>query len=259
MTRVGVIGGSGFTELGRFEGLETCELETPYGAPSAPLERGLFADVEIVFLPRHGQEHQIAPHLINYRANLWALHATGVEVVVAFAAVGGIDQACKPGALVLPDQILDYTHDRATSFIDESSIGVRHIDFTYPYCSELRTRLRAAATAQDIAVVDHGTYAATQGPRFETAAEIRRLERDGATIVGMTGMPEASLARELGLCYATLAIVVNAAAGKTGSLITAAEIDAAMAVGSDNASRLLAAALPDLAEMEFAVPSVIHP
>jgi len=183
---------------------------------------------KVVFLQRHGPGQTIPPHEVNYRANIWALHAQKAKNVVAIAAVGGIRRDLGPGAFAVPDQIIDYTHGRASTFYTRGRGPVTHIDFTRPYCEAMRQRLLRAARAAGVAVAAEGTYAATQGPRLETAAEIGRLERDGAHLVGMTGMPEAALARELGLCYAALAIVVNHAAGRgaAGQEIRPAELRA---------------------------------
>jgi 5'-methylthioadenosine phosphorylase len=170
----------------------------------------------VVFLPRHGHRHALLPHEVNYRANIWALHAQRVRDVIAVASVGGIRAELAAGTLAIPDQILDYTHGRESTYSGRGR-GVTHIDFTRPYCDPLRLRLLGAAARAGLAVHAGGTYATTQGPRLETAAEIDRLERDGADMVGMTGMPEAALARELGLCYACIAVVVNDAAGRRAS------------------------------------------
>jgi len=209
-----VIGGSGFGRWDALHVIGRIDAATPYGAPSAPLTRGIVAGREVLFLARHGEPHRIAPHLINYRANIAALRDAGVWRVVAFASVGGITGGLGAGSIVIPDGILDYTHSRAHSFVDEHVEAVEHIDFTHPFEPALRSGLLAAAVRAGVAVRDGGTYAATQGPRLESAAEIRRLERDGADLVGMTGMPEAALAREAGLAYAILAVVANDAAGK---------------------------------------------
>jgi 5'-methylthioinosine phosphorylase len=209
-----IIGGSGFA---RFPGLESVRREvvrTPYGEPSGALTFGSVAGHTVAFLARHGYGHTIAPHQINYRANIWALHACGAKNVFAIAAVGGIRGDLVPGSLMMPDQIIDYTYGRPGTFSGTLEDGVRHVDFTLPYCSQLRAACLRAAHRAGETVVDGGVYAATQGPRLETAAEINRLERDGADVVGMTGMPEAVLAREIGVSYATLAIVVNYAAGR---------------------------------------------
>jgi 5'-methylthioadenosine phosphorylase len=171
----------------------------------------------VLFIARHGYGHTIPPHEVNYRANLWALREEGVTRVVSVASVGGIRADLGPGVLALPDQIIDYTYGRRMTYHERSGEPVRHIDFTHPYCERLRAALREAASRANEAVVDGGVYAATQGPRLETAAEIERLARDGADMVGMTGMPEAALARELDLSYAAIAVVANHAAGRGAS------------------------------------------
>jgi 5'-deoxy-5'-methylthioadenosine phosphorylase len=213
---LGIIGGSGFGELAGLEKSRRVAVRTPYGRPSGPLTLGRLGGRDIVFLPRHGYRHTLLPHEVNYRANVWALHARKARDVVAVASVGGIRAELAAGTLAVPDQILDYTHGRESTYSGRGR-GVRHIDFTRPYCESLRRRLQRAAEKAGIAVHVGGTYATTQGPRLETAAEIDRLERDGADMVGMTGMPEAALARELGLCYAGIAVVVNDAAGRRAS------------------------------------------
>jgi 5'-methylthioadenosine phosphorylase len=211
-----IIGGSGSTQLSNLEVSRREVVRTPYGEPSGALTFGSIAGCEVVFLARHGYGHTIPPHQVNYRANIWALHAQGVKNVIAVAAVGGIRSDLAPGALVVPDQIIDYTHGRAGTFFTGGDSGVRHVDFTLPYCQSLRAACLAAGRRAGETLIDGGVYAATQGPRLETAAEIDRLERDGADMVGMTGMPEAALAREIGLCYATIAVVANHAAGRGG-------------------------------------------
>ncbi len=214
--RVGIIGGTGLTSL---EGLEITQREvvrTPYGEPSAPLIHGRFRGHEVTFLARHGYSHTIPPHRINYRANIWALRQAGVRDVIAVAAVGGIGDEYAPRRLAIPDQIIDYTHSRIATFFDEDLEQVTHIDFTYPYDAEVRGWLLHAARQAGVEAIDGGTYGATQGPRLETAAEIRRLRQDGCHLVGMTGMPEAALAREAELRYAHCAVVANWAAGLDG-------------------------------------------
>ena len=236
-----VIGGTGLTEI---EGLEVIHREvvhTPYGEPSGPVTHGMIAGKRIVFLARHGYTHNIPPHKVNYRANLWALKSLGVEKVVAMAAVGGITPEMKPTRLVIPDQIIDYTYGRPHTFFEEGLTDVTHIDFSWPYCPEVRNALLAAAECAQLDVVPRGTYAATQGPRLETVAEIARVERDGCDLVGMTAMPEASLARELELCYASCAVVANWAAGKDSDEITMEEIQENLLVGMANARALLRA------------------
>lgn len=237
MTILGIIGGSG---LDQFEGMEITHREvmaTPYGDPSGPLLMGAYKGQEMVFLPRHGPGHAIPPHLINYRANLWALRETGATTVIGMAAVGGITERMGPGVICIPDQIIDYTSGREHTIFERDQ--VEHVDFTEPYCSSLRTRLLQAAADAGIAAVDGGTYAATQGPRLESIAEITRLERDGNDLVGMTGMPEAGLARELGLCYACCAMVVNWAAGKEAGPITMEEINRNLRTSIAQAKQLL--------------------
>ena len=214
---LGIIGGSGLTELASLDGIHREVVRTPYGEPSGPIVHGRMRGREVLFLPRHGHGHTIAPHEVNYRANIWALREQGATRVVAVASVGGIRADLGPGVLALPDQIIDYTYGRRMTFYERSGEPVRHVDFTHPYCETLRVALREAAGRAGEALVEGGVYAATQGPRLETAAEIERLARDGADMVGMTGMPEAALARELDLCYAAIAVVANHAAGRGAS------------------------------------------
>ena len=237
--KLAIIGGSG---LERIDGLqEVCRetVETPYGEPSAPLRHGILGSLEIVFLPRHGEGHTLPPHRINYRANIAALRQVGVTHVIAVAAVGGITAKMAPRTLVVPDQIIDYTYGRAHTFFDGEDGNVTHVDFTHPYSDALRYDLVAAARYAGIEVIDGGCYGCTQGPRLETAAEIARMERDGCDLVGMTGMPEAALAREAGLEYACLALVVNWAAGKTEGVVSLAEIEANLVAGVDKVRQVL--------------------
>ncbi len=214
---LGIIGGTGLTQLSNMEVTRREVVRTPYGEPSGALTFGRIGGHDVVFLARHGYGHTLPPHLVNYRANMWALHHAGLTDVVSVASVGGIRADLSPGALALPHQIIDYTHGRHATYHEGEDRAVVHIDFTHPYCEGLQERLRQAARVAGQTLLDGGAYAATQGPRLETAAEIDRLERDGADMVGMTGMPEAALARELGLCYATVAVVANHAAGRAGS------------------------------------------
>ena len=211
---IAVIGGSGLTQLANLEITRRQIVRTPYGEAAGPLTFGRLGDREIVFLARHGYGHTLAPHEVNYRANLWAIHAQKVTHVIAIATVGGIAANLGAGSIAVPDQIIDYTWGRTSTYFEGAEQPVTHIDFTYPYNEDLRQLAIASAKEAGIAVVDGGTYAAVQGPRLETKAEIDRLERDGATMVGMTGMPEAALARELGLQYVHLCVVVNPAAGR---------------------------------------------
>jgi len=211
---IGNIGGRGMNRIAELVAPRRVAMVTPYGEPSAGLTVGSLHGTEVVFLARHGDDHTIAPHRINYRANIQALHAQGVREVIAVATVGGIREDLSPGALVVPDQIIDYTHGREGTFFDGVAQPLQHIDFTRPFHGAMRSRLLLAGVALGETLHDGGVYGATQGPRLETAAEIERMARDGADVVGMTGMPEAALAREMGLDYAMLCVVVNAAAGR---------------------------------------------
>jgi 5'-methylthioadenosine phosphorylase len=212
-----IIGGSGLTRLSTLAVAHREVVRTPYGEPSSALIFGRISDRDAVFLARHGHGHTIPPHRVNYRANLWALKHRGVDAILAVASVGAISGGCAPGDLVLPLQLIDYTSGRQQTFFDGGEREVVHVDFTHPYSHDLRARCLVAARSAGIAIHDGGVYGAVSGPRLETAAEIDRMERDGATIVGMTGMPEAGLARELGIAYASIAVVVNHAAGRGDS------------------------------------------
>jgi 5'-deoxy-5'-methylthioadenosine phosphorylase len=217
MALLGIIGGTGLTQLSNLEVSHRQVVRTPFGDPSGALTFGQLNRRDVVFLARHGYGHTIPPHEVNYRANIWALHSEGAGPIVSVASVGSIRSDLSPGALAIPHQVLDYTWGRKHTFFEGPDQPVTHVDFTHPYCEELRARLLKAAAAAGQAIVNSGVYAATQGPRLESAAEIDRLERDGADMVGMTGMPEAALAREMGLRYAAVAVVVNHAAGRGDS------------------------------------------
>jgi 5'-deoxy-5'-methylthioadenosine phosphorylase len=212
-----IIGGSGLNQLANLDVTRRQIVRTPHGEPSGALTFGRIEGREVVFLARHGYGNTIPPHEVNYRANIWALHSEQVSRVVSVASVGGIRADLKPGTLALPSQIVDYTYGRKHTFFDGPDQPVTHVDFTHPFCDRLRGQLLDAGKQAKQAIVEGGVYAATQGPRLESAAEIDRLERDGAAMVGMTGMPEAALARELGMRYATIAVVVNYAAGRGDS------------------------------------------
>lgn len=212
-----VIGGTGLTQLSNLEVFRRQVVRTPYGEPSGAITFGRIGQVEVMFLARHGYGHTIPPHLVNYPANIWALNELGADAIVSIASVGGIRADLGPGTLLVPDQIIDYTWGRRSTFHEATDRPVVHIDFTEPYHPAVRRRLLDAAQLANVAVLNGGVYATTQGPRLESAAEINRLERDGADIVGMTGMPEAALARELDIPYAALAVVSNYAAGRGDS------------------------------------------
>lgn len=241
MPSTAVIGGSGFESWPGLRVVDERRVVTVFGEPSAPLVIGELAGRRVAFLSRHGPDHSIAPHRINYRANLRALHDTGVERIYAAAAVGGIAAGLDPGAIAVPDQIIDYTVSRAGTFCEDGRVV--HVDMTRPYTPALRERLLAAAASAGVEVHDGGVYGATEGPRFETAAEIDRLERDGCTMVGMTAMPEAALARELGMEYAACAVVSNAAAGRGLAEISMEAIYENLERGMAGVRRILAAAL----------------
>lgn len=242
-----IIGGSGLTRLSTLAVAHREVVRTPYGEPSSALLFGQIAGRDTVFLARHGHGHTIPPHRVNYRANIWALKARGATAVLAVASVGGI-RGVVPGEIVLPNQLIDYTHDRESTFFDGGDQEVVHVDFTHPYAPALRDKCLVAARRAQIALTDGGVYGAVSGPRLETAAEIDRLDRDGATLVGMTGMPEAVLARELGLPYVAIAVVVNHAAGRE---------DSATAVSMDGIARVLENGMDRVrALLEHVVPLV---
>ena len=234
-----IIGGSGLTQLDDLTISNAHDLQTPYGSPSAPVLEGVFKGRRVLFLARHGHPHKIPPHKVNYRANLWALQNLYATDVVAVNAVGGITENMVTRQLVVPDQMIDYTGGRDHTFFDGDNGVVTHVDFSFPYSEELREMLIHSGLAKNLSVIGRGTYGCTQGPRLETAAEIKRMERDGCDVVGMTGMPEAILARELKLNYACLSLVVNPAAGKSQSVITIKQIEEALEQGMDDAISLL--------------------
>ena len=239
-----IIGGSGLYELEGLVDPIRLTINTRWGTPSDSIVKGRIGALPVLFLPRHARGHRVPPHRINYRANMWALREAGATEVVAVAAVGGIATDCPTGALVVPDQVIDYTSGREATYFDGDDGNVMHVDFTEPYDASLRERLIRSAARRQVSVVKTGVYGCTNGPRLETAAEIRRLRQDGCTIVGMTGMPEAALARELGLRYACLAVVANAAAGIDSSE-AGVSIEAIMA----NLARSMATVQQVLTEM----------
>lgn len=238
MSRLAVIGGTGLVTMEGLDISEQLAMDTPFGAPSARLYRGTYAGRELLFLPRHGNPPVYPPHRVNYRANLWALKQAGVTLILGINAVGGISSAMTPRRLVVPHQIIDYTWGRHHTFFEDESSAPVHVDFTHPYSASLRMRIMEAAAGAGIDIEGNGTYGATQGPRLETAAEILRMERDGCDIVGMTGMPEAALARELELDYAAIALVVNRAAGKGPESITMELIHENMAAAIGDLMRI---------------------
>jgi len=240
MSKLAIIGGTGLSHLDTLDIIKREVVQTPYGEPSAPLVHGAIDDREVLFLPRHGYGHVIPPHKINYRANIWALKEAGVEFVLSVAAVGGIRKDLGARKLAVPDQLIDYTWSRVNTFFEEGLSQVTHIDFTYPYDETLRQKIIFSSEQLGIDISKKATYAAVQGPRLETAAEIDKLERDGCDVVGMTGMPEAALARELELSYACLAVVANEAAGRSDKNLTMEMIEANLNAGMDNTRAIIA-------------------
>jgi 5'-methylthioinosine phosphorylase len=237
--KMAIIGGTGLTQLSELEITGREVMHTPYGEPSGLFTYGLLNQVPVVFLARHGYSHRIPPHMVNYRANIWAIKNIGVEKILAVAAVGGINKGMYPGRLSIPDQIIDYTYSREHTFFSKNLTHVTHIDFSNPYDEEMRKMLIHAAGSCEVETMNRGVYGATQGPRLETAAEINRMERDGCDMVGMTGMPEASLARELELSYATCAVSANWAAGRGDSEITMDNIQETLTLGMQSVARIL--------------------
>jgi len=237
---IGIIGGTGITHLTEFQVNHRRVVPTPYGEPSAPVLEGQLAGREIFLIARHGSGHTIPPHRINYCANLWALRHIGVEQVVAICSVGGIQEEMAPGELVVPDQIIDYTWGRPCTIHESLDSPVVHVDFTEPFSPSVRSLILRAGEAAGVGIRDGGVYGATQGPRLETAAEIERMRRDGCDMVGMTGMPEAVIARELNLQYATCAVVINWAAGCGGGDILG-QIEANVAACMNKVRTVLAA------------------
>jgi 5'-methylthioinosine phosphorylase len=241
-----VIGGTGVYALGELADVESHQPVTAYGAPSGPIRVGMYAGKRIAFLARHGEGHSLPPHKINYRANLAALKAVGANRVLALNTVGGIGERFGPRVLACPDQVIDYTWGRVSTLCEEPGADVLHVDFGDPYTASLRREIVSAAKGAGVALVDGGSYGATQGPRLETRAEIARMRRDGCDLVGMTGMPEAGLARELGLDYACLAIVANWAAGAgpdADEVITLQDVLDNVAAAMDGVPRILRAML----------------
>jgi len=246
MAKLAIIGGTGLTRINDLQITGREVMTTPYGEPSGPLIHGELYGQKVMFLPRHGSAHNIPPHKVNYRANIWSLKEAGAENIIAVNAVGAIRYDIPPASLVIPDQIIDYTWSRINTFFEESLKQVVHIDFTSPYCESLRQSLIKSANKTSLDITEQATYAATQGPRLETAAEINRLEKDGCHIVGMTGMPEAALAREVGLCYACIAVVANMAAGRSEGEITMEEIELHLSAGMENVKQLLQKVIPGI-------------
>ncbi len=247
---VGIIGGTGLTAL---EGLQITgerSMANAWGTPSSVLTSGLLGQQRVLFLARHGNPHRVPPHQINYRANIQALFDAGVRTLVGVNAVGGISRDMSPAHIAIPDQLIDYTWGRSGTFFEGELDNVTHIDFTWPYYEPARAILIEQAERLGLSFSSHGVYGATQGPRLETAAEIRRMERDGCDLAGMTGMPEAALAAELGIRYVSLCLVVNYAAGKTDTVITMADIQRAIDDGMVAVKTLLRASVAGLGALQ---------
>lgn len=244
---LGIIGGTGVYEPSWLTSAREVRFTTPWGEV-AMVEGQMAENVRVCFLNRHGGGHRLPPHRVNYRGNLWALRAAGVERVVATQAVGSLNTAMEPGKMVLCDQFMDFTKSRVQTFFEGGEDGVVHTDMTAPYCAQMRAILNRVGTSAQLAIASRGTYVATEGPRFETPAEIRAYRLLGGDVVGMTGVPEVVLARELGLCYASVALVTNFAAGISERPLTHAEVLEVMAANTQAIKTLIMAAVPDLAE-----------
>ncbi len=235
---LGIISGSGLYEIEGLKVKESLDVDTPYGKPSGPVMKCEYNERVIHFLPRHGRDHSIPPHKVNYRANIWALKELGVQRIISVSAVGGINKDCSPGHIVIGDQIMDFTKNRANTFFDSSDVV--HVDFTWPFCDEMRKIIIAISEKIKMDVTGKGTYIAVEGPRLETASEIEHYRSAGADIVGMTGMPEAVLAREAEICYAGIYVVTNYAAGIKEGKLTTDEVVATMKGSSAKIKELLA-------------------
>lgn len=244
MASTAIIGGTGLSEF--CDGRVVGERQTPFGETSSDIIEGECGGDTFLFLARHGNPHVLPPHCVNYRANIWALKQAGVNKIIAVNAVGGINSTMPSGTLVFPDQLIDYTYGREHSFSDSSKVALQHIDFSYPFTPSVIKQLQSVASRLKLAYHTPAVYAATQGPRLETAAEINRLERDGCDIVGMTAMPEAGLAAELAIEYASICLVVNPAAGRSDKLITIDDIHAVLDAGIGDIKRLLEHLIPTL-------------
>jgi len=243
-----LVGGTGLTELEEASGF--LEIETPYGPPSAPIRIVARGPVRLLFLPRHGNPHRLPPHRVNYRANLWALREAGADHVLAAYAVGGLHEPYGPGVLAVPDQLIDYTWGREHTYSDSADVPLVHVDFTRPFDGPLRSHLLAAAQRCSEPLVDGGCIGVFQGPRLESAAEIKRARQDGCDMAGMTALPEAGLARELGLDYAGLAVVSNWGAGIGDALLSEADIAATLREPMARVRRIVTALARQLADLD---------
>lgn len=241
---VGLIGGSGVYDPEILSDVRKVQVPTPFGDVNVDI--GRHGSLEVVFLQRHGTGHKIPPHRINYRANIWALWKIGVAKIISTSAVGSLNQSMPPGTIVMVDQFIDFTKGRETTFFDGGEFGLAHVDFSEPYCPGLRAIIQDAATAEGIECLNGGCYICVDGPRYETPAEIRAFRSLGADLVGMTNVPEVVLARELGLCYATICMVTNWAAGISQNKLSHEEVLSMMKANSVKLKSLLMRALADV-------------
>ncbi len=238
---IGIIGGTAIKDIPQLLNVSQVSISTPFGKTSSEITQGMLNQKRIVFISRHGIGHKIPPHLINYRANIWALKKAGADKIISIASVGSIRNDISPGDLVVPNQIIDYTWGREHTFFDQEFTIANHIDFTQPYDQKVRQSIIKSAASSNQKIIDGGTMGVTQGPRLETAAEINRMKIDGCDLVGMTGMPEAALARELGIPYACLAVVVNWAAGVSKNEISLSDIEKVLAETAGSIEEILVA------------------
>ena len=239
MKNIGIIGGTGLTSVIDIDTFSKNTYNTPYGETNAPLITGTLADKKIIFLERHGAPHIIPPHMINYRANLYTLKKKGANKIISINAVGGITRKMRPGTIVVPDQIIDYTYSREHTFFDNRHNENMYTDFTHPYNDQLRKLIIQAAFELQLNIISEGTYGATQGPRLETSAEIKRMQKDGCDLVGMTGMPEAALAQELKIDYSSICFVTNWAAGKEDKSISIEKIRKILEKNNNTINKLI--------------------
>lgn len=242
---IAVIGGSGLYDLDPIQDINQVVVDTPYGK-SPEILIGKLMGRRVCFLPRHGKGHTSPPHLINYRANLWALHKLGVKRILATTATGSLNPRFRPGELVLLDQFLDFTKGRPATFYEGGKQGVVHVDVTEPYCPELREVLIKTASRLKLKLHPRGTYFCSEGPRFETAAEIKMVRRLGGDLVGMTNVPECVLARELEVCYSAISVVTNFAAGISETKLTHSEVAELMAKNIQRVKKLIFSAIPEI-------------
>lgn len=244
MPKIAVIGGSGVYDPDMLKDVRVEKVETPYG--DVDVQIGTYAGKEVAFLTRHGSKHSIPPHMINYQANIYALKKIGVRKIISTTAVGSLNKAMQLSDFVLPNQFLDFTKNRRCTFYEGGQRGVAHVDVSNPYCPDLRQKLAELGKRLGIHVINGGVYVCTDGPRYETPAEIRMFAQLGGDLVGMTNVPEVTLAHEAEMCYVTISMVTNMAAGITENKLTHKEVMEAMAANSSNFRKLIMAMLEEL-------------